>query len=369
MNAMTGPTDLQSLDPRERRDLLKRLAGLSNDEVDTLFSGSLSVESADTMIENVIGVMRIPMGLATGFLVNGREHVIPMVTEERSVITMAMRGAEFTRSTGGFKAAVTGSTMIGQIQIMHVNDFEGARKRVLVHKDEILELANTLSKSRRATDVEIRPLETSVGRMVIVELMVDVRDTMGANVVDSMCEAVAPMVEGLTGGEVKMKILSNLATKRVAHVETSVNPKLIGEEIAKGILEASAFADADPYRATTHNKGIMNGVAAILLATSNDTRAVEAGAHAFAAITGRYKPLSTWRMDEGGNLRGELSMPMPVGVLGGSISTHPIARIALKVLNVKTAVELGEVVASVGLASNLGALNVLVTEGRSSIGY
>jgi hydroxymethylglutaryl-CoA reductase len=289
-----------------------------------------------------------------------------MATEQRSVIAMAERGASLVRGSGGFKAESTGSTMIGQIQLMRVQDFEGARMNILAHKEEILGLANTQSRTRTAFDVETRALESAVGPLLIVELMVDVRDSMGANVVNSMLEAVSPLVASLSGGRANVGVLSNLATRRTVRVEATVEMGALGCDAVDGIVEASSFASADSYRAATHNKGVMNGVTAVLTATSNDTRAVEAGAHAYASLTGRYLPLSTWCKDDESNLIGELIMPMQVGVIGGSISTHPTAKIALKILGVKTARELGEVAASVGLAYNLEALIALVSEGITS---
>jgi hydroxymethylglutaryl-CoA reductase len=279
---------------------------------------------------------------------------------------MAERGASLVRGSGGFKVESTGSTMIGQIQLMRVKDFEGARMNIMARKEEILGLANTQSRTRTAFDVETRALESTVGPLLIVELMVDVRDSMGANVVNSMLEAVSPLVASLSGGRANVGVLSNLATRRMVRVEATVEMGALGCDAVDGIVEASSFASADPYRAATHNKGVMNGVTAVLTATSNDTRAVEAGAHAYASLTGRYLPLSTWCKDDESNLIGELIMPMQVGVIGGSISTHPTAKIALKILGVKTARELGEVAASVGLAYNLEALIALVSEGITS---
>ena len=348
---------------------LKKFAKLSEEEVKLLLSsGALGLDLADRIIENVIGVMPVPFGVATGFIVNDKEYLVPMATEMRGIISMATRGAELTRATGGFKAKSTGSTMIGQIQLTKVKDLEKAKQRILDNKEEILREANTQSRTRRAMDVKVKTLETSIGPMLIVELLVDVKDSMGANVVDSMCEAVAPLIENLSEGKSNLKVVSNLATKRLVHVETDVSKNAVGGlEIVKRIVEASAFAENDPFRAATHNKGIMNAVSAVLLATNNDTRAVEAGAHAYAAITGRYRPLSIWRKNKEGDLIGELTMPMPVGIIGGAVSAHPTARISLKILGVKTATELGEVAASAGLAYNLTALQALVTSGIGSI--
>lgn len=357
------------LSPRERLDYLKRFARLSEEEANLLLStGALELEMADRMIENVIGLMPIPLGIATGFVVNGKEYLVLMATEQRSIIWMATRGAEWTSATDGFKASSTGSTMIGQIQVTKAQNPEKAKQRILANKGKILRKANTQSRTRRAIDIGMRTVDTPIGPMLVVELLVDAKDSMGANVVDSMCEAIAPTIESLTKGKVNLRIVSNLATRRLVHVETVVSRNTFEEvEIVDRIIEASVFAENDPFRAATHNKGIMNGISAVLLATSNDTRAVEAGAHAYAAMRGRYRPLSTWRKNKEGNLIGELTMPMAVGIIGGAISTHPTARIALKIMRVKTAMELGEVAASTGLACNLAALHTLVTSGIKSI--
>jgi hydroxymethylglutaryl-CoA reductase len=231
---------------------------------------------------------------------------------------------------------------------------------ILTYKEEVLEMANKMSRTRKALDLEVRLLSSSIGRMLIVELFVDVRDSMGANLVNSMCEAVAPFIENLSEGRTIVRVLSNLATKRMVHIKTVVEKDVLEDRAVDSIVKASNFAAADPYRAATHNKGIMDGVSSVLLATSNDTRAVEAGAHAYAALKGRYRPLSTWSKDERDNLQGELKMPMQVGIIGGTILTHPTAKTVLKILGVKTSNELGEIAASTGLAYNLAVLNALV---------
>lgn len=356
------------LSPKERLNYLKRFAKLSEEEIRLLLSsGALGLELADLMVENVIGVLPIPLGIASGFIVNGKEYLVPMATEQRSIISMATRGVEWTQATGGFKARSTQSTMIGQIQLVKVQDLEKAKQRILNNKEEILQEANAQSRTRRALDVEVRTVETFVGPMLVVELLVDVKDSMGANVVNSMCEAAALLVESLAEGKVNLRTVSNLATRRLVHVETVVSKDAFEEvEIVDRIVMASAFAENDPFRAVAHNKGILNGVSAVLMATNNDTRAVEAGAHAYAAMKGNYRPLSIWHKNKEGNLIGELTMPMAVGIVGGTISTHPTARIALKILGVKTAMELGEVATSAGLACNLAALQALVTKGIRS---
>ena len=357
------------LSPKERLDYLKKFAGLSEEEAKLLSSsGALRLDLADRMTENVVGFMPVPFGIATGFIVNGIEYLVPMATEMRGTISMATKGAELARATGGFKSNSTDPIMIGQIQLAKVQDSEKAEQNLLTNRERIIQEANTQSRTRRALDVKARTIETSIGPMLVVELLVDVKDSMGANLVDSMCEAVAPLIESLTGGKANVKVVTNLATERLVHVQTLVSKDSIGgSDIVDRIVEASAFAEKDPFRAATHNKGIMNGVSAVLLATSNDTRAVEAGAHAYAAITGHYLPLSTWRKNREGNLMGQLTMPMAVGIRGGAISTHPTPRIALKIIGVKTATELGEVAASAGLAYNSAALQTLVTKGIRSI--
>lgn len=357
------------LSPKERLSYLRKFAGLSEEEVRLLSSsGALGLDLGDRMIENVVGFMPVPFGIAAGFIVNGREYLVPMATEMRGIVSTATKGAELTRATGGFKSSSTDPIMIGQIQLAKVQDFGKAEQNLLTNKERIIQKANTQSKTRRALNVKSRTIQTSIGPMLVVELLVDVKDSMGANLVDSVCEAVAPLVESLTGGKANVKVVTNLATERLVHVRTVVSKYSIGgSEIVDRIVEASAFAEKDPFRAATHNKGIMNGVSAVLLATSNDTRAVEAGAHAYAAITGRYLPLSSWCKNRKGDLVGELTMPMAVGIVGGAISTHPTARIALKIMGAKTATELGEVAASAGFAYNSVALQALVTQGIGSV--
>jgi len=358
------------LSPRDRLLLLKQFADLSETECNLLQNtGSLTLEVADRMIENVVGAMPQPLGIAVNFQINKHDYLIPMVTEEPSVVAAASYAAKMVRDGGGFHTSSTSPVMIGQIQAMVKTDPEAARIRVLAAKQDILKKANEqdpllASVGGGAKDVDARVLQTTVGSMVITELHVDCRDAMGANAVNTMAEAVAPMIEELTGGTVYLRIISNLATKRLAKAWCNVPKEAVGgEEIVDGIVNASAFAEADPYRAATHNKGIMNGIIAVILATGNDHRAIEAGAHAFAALKGRYTSLSSWEKDANGNLIGKIELPMAVGLIGGAVKTHPIAKISVKILGVKTANELGEVCAAVGLAQNLGALRALASEG------
>lgn len=354
----------------ERVKVVKDFANLTEEEVSLLLNtGSLPLNLADKMIENVIGVFHLPFAVATNFLINGKDYLVPMVIEEPSVVAAASNAAKMVRSGGGFKASTTPPVMIGQIQLTKVKDIEEAKKQILAEKDKILEIANEkdpilVKLGGGAKDLEVRVIDTFKGPMIIVHLLVDVRDAMGANAVNTMAEAVAPYIEKITGGKVYLRIVSNLAVKRLARAECIVPKEVLGgEEVVEGIMYAYAFAKSDPYRAATHNKGIMNGVIAVALATGNDTRALEAGAHAYASITGRYLPLSTWEVTEKGDLKGFLEMPMAVGIVGGATRSNPLARLAIKILGVKTASELAQVMVSVGLANNLAALKALATEG------
>lgn len=347
------------------RILVKLREILTEEELSLLTHGGLNIELADQLRENVIGTIQIPLCIADGFKVNGRELLIPLATEERSIVLQAERGAELV--DGGFHAKSSEQIMIGQIQVVNVPNLDLAEKRVLSEKTSLLDDAGAISSTRKPLDLKVRRIETVVGPMLIVELYVNVKDSMGANLVDSMCELIAPTVEEVTGGRVNMRILSNLATHRMVHVITKVKKETLGEAIIDRIVKASAFASVDPYRATTHNKGVMNGVSAVLLATGNDTRAVEAGAHAYASLYGVYRPLTVWNKDKSGNLLGTLKMPMSVGTVGGIINAHPVAKLSLRLLGTKNAAELGQVIASTGLASNLGALYTLVTSGIKSI--
>ena len=359
-----------NLKPLERIRIVKEFAALTDEEVSILQStGSLELEQADRMIENVIGTMPIPLGVATNFLINGRDYLIPMAIEEPSVVAAASNAARMARVRGGFNTSSTGPIMIGQIQVVGVADPFGARMKILSAKSEILQKANEqdpvlVSKGGGAKDLKVKVIETAVGSMVIVEILVDCRDAMGANAVNTMAEAVAPLVEKVSEGRVYLRIISNLATERLARARTTVAKEALGgEEVVDGVVNAYAFAAADPYRCATHNKGIMNGVTAVVLATGNDSRAVEAGAHAYAARTGRYSPLTTWEKNSEGDLVGTIELPMAVGLIGGATAVHPIAKIAVKILGVKTATELGEVIAAVGLAQNLAAIRALASEG------
>jgi len=335
----------------------------------------LDLTRADQMVENVVGLHGLPLGIAANFIVNGREILVPMAIEEPSVVAGASFAAKLTRAGGGFQAAVTAPEMIGQIQVLDVADPWRARFDLLAARDELLALANEtdpviVGLGGGARELGGRVLEqTPAGPMIVVHLIFDCQDAMGANTVNTACEALAPRIEQITGGRVGLRILSNLADRRLARARCMVPAEALafgefsGEEVAQGIVEAWAFAAADPYRAATHNKGIMNGVDAVVIATGNDWRAVEAGAHAYAARSGRYTSLSTWERDAGGNLTGTLEMPLSVGTVGGATRVHPTAQVALKILGVRSACELAAIIVSVGLAQNLAAVRALATEG------
>ena len=371
--AMPKTSDLKGfykLNPSERLNLVKEFANLTDDEARALGStGALPMEQANRMIENVVGVMPVTLGIAVNFLINGKDYLIPMAIEEPSVVAAASNAAKIARTRGGFTTSSTGPVMIGQIQLVGVKDPHGSRMVVLAAKGDLLKKANDqdpvlVSNGGGARDLEVKVLDTQVGPMVITELLVDCRDAMGANAVNTMTEAVAPMIESITGGRVYLRIISNLATKRLMRARAIFDKEALGgEDVVDGVVAAYAFAASDPFRCATHNKGIMNGVTAVVLATGNDTRAVEAGAHAYASISGRYKPLSTWEKNSNGDLVGCVELPVAVGLIGGATAVHPIAKVTKKILGIKTATELGEVIAAVGLAQNLAALRALATEG------
>ncbi|MEM0259687.1 MAG: hydroxymethylglutaryl-CoA reductase, degradative, partial [Thermoproteota archaeon] len=354
----------------ERLKKVVEFANLTKEETQLLFKeGNISFDIADRMIENVIGTMSYPFAVALNFLIDEKDYIVPMVIEETSVVAAASNAAKIMRSKGGIFTSATDPVMIGQIQLTGVKDPWAAKLKILEHKQEIIKLANdqdpTLVKfGGGAKDLEARVIDTEVGPMVITHLLVDVRDAMGANAVNTMSEAVAPYIEKITGGKVYLRIISNLADRRIVRARATIAKEEIGgEEAVDAIIKAYAFAASDPYRAATHNKGIMNGVIAVALATCQDHRAIEAGAHAYAARTGRYLPLSHWEKDENGDLVGTLEMPMAVGLIGGATKVHPIAKVAVKILGVKTATELARVMVAVGLAQNFAALRALALEG------
>jgi hydroxymethylglutaryl-CoA reductase len=350
--------------------VVKEFADLTEEEAVLLQNtGSLPLDLADRMIENVVGMFPLPLGIAVNFLINENDHLIPMAIEEPSVVAAASYAAKIVRGGGGFHTSSTSPIMMGQVQVLGVKDPYAAKMRLLQAKAEILQKANEqdpvlVSAGGGAKDLEAKVIDTSKGEMLIAELHVDCRDAMGSNAVDTMAEAVAPTIERIAEGRVNLRIISNLAVKRLVRAWCRVPKEAVGgEEVVDGIVNASAFAAADPYRAATHNKGILNGIIGVVLATGNDHRAIEAGAHAYAAVSGHYTSLTTWEKNENGDLVGSIELPMAVGLIGGAVKTHPIARIAVKILGVKTANEFGEVCAAVGLAQNLGALRALAHEG------
>jgi hydroxymethylglutaryl-CoA reductase len=374
----------------DRRAQLTNAAVLTPESLLPFTTGGLSPESADHMIENVIGLYSLPLGIALNFQVNGRDVLVPMTLEEPSVVAGASFMAKLARTGGGFTATTTDPLMIGQMQVIHVTNLYEAKLKLYEHKAELLAEADSIDPILKkfgggARDLEVRIIEDSpIGGFLVLHLIYDVRDAMGANAVNTACERLAPRVEAITGGKVHLRILSNLADRRIARarctipvkeleftVGTGLAPvqdeprpnKYTGEEVRDGIIAAYAFAAVDPYRAATHNKGIMNGVDSVVIATGNDWRAIEAGAHAYAARSGKYTSLSTWGKDADGNLVGTLEMPMAVGIVGGATKVHPAAQASVKLMGVKTASELAEIIVSVGLAQNLAALRALATEG------
>jgi len=349
---------------------LKEFASLTDEELKTLANtGGLPAEVADHMIENVIGGYTYPLGIAMNFRINGKDYLVPFALEEPSVVAAASNAAKMARVKGGFTVTNTGPVMIGQIQVINVPKPDSAKAKLLARKGDLLEKANEqdpmlVSLGGGAKNLTVKKLSTIRGPMVIVELIVNTGDAMGANAVNTMAEALTPMVEEITGGRVLLRIISNLADRRLVKATAVFDKQAIGgEDVVDGIVYAYAFAEADPYRCATHNKGIMNGVIAVGIACGQDIRALEAGAHSFASRSGRYKPLTTWEKNREGDLVGTLEMPMAVGLVGGAAKTHPTARANIKILGVKTAIELAEVMGAVGLAQNFAALRALASEG------
>jgi len=359
----------------ERIAMVAEWADLDEDEQAILADQGLKPSQANMMIENVLGTYELPLGIACNFLINGREYLVPMTVEEPSVLAAVSNSAKLVRAGGGFHSKASEPVMIGQIQVLDITDMSAAIAAVEAHREELLELANCcdpviIGFGGGARDIQARPFpETSVGPMLIIHLHYDVRDAMGANTVNTALEAMAPRIAELTGGRTALRILSNLADQRTTTAHCTI-PKealgtfgLEGNSVARLIAEANAFAVVDPYRAATHNKGIMNGIDAVCIATGNDWRAIEAGAHSYAVQDGRYTALTDWHVDENGDLYGELTMPMAVGIVGGATRVHPTARVALKILGVGSASELAEVMVAVGLAQNLAAIRALSTVG------
>lgn len=375
----------------DRRALVAERSGVDLQTLSSaLDSGGIDAATADKLVENVLGTYALPFGLALNVQVNGRDRLVPMVVEEPSVIAAASNAARMVRNAGGFSAEMSEALMISQIELRGLADPELALRRLETETEHLLSVArgavpNLIERGGGPRSIELRQLE---GGRLVVHVLVDCKDAMGANLVNSIAEAVGPEAAGITGAELGLRILSNLSDRRLVKVSCRVHPEhlllsraraelgvpserapapdsaehLSGDAIADGIVAASQFAEADPYRAATHNKGIMNGIDAVVIATGNDFRAVEAGAHAFAALSGRYRPLSVWRRD-GRDLVGELALPLALGIVGGTLRVHPVARLALSLVGVECADDLALIAASVGLASNLAALRALATEG------
>ena len=355
---------------KDRLEIIGNFANLSEDELNTLenMNGGISFDKADKMIENAIGTFSLPLGIATNFKINNKDYVVPMVIEEPSVIAAASKGAKIARIKGGFEVTADESYSIGQIQILNT-DTNIAIKKINEQTDEILKLANsksnTLSKMNKgAKEIMCKEIDTPSGSMLIVELLIDVGDAMGANVTNTMCEAVSPLIEEITGGKALLRILSNYSTRRMVKAKAIFEKESVGgENVVDNIILAYEFADNDVYRAVTHNKGIMNGIISVANAVGQDSRAIEAAANAYAAISGKYRSLSKWSKDADGNLVGILEIPLSVGIVGGIANVHPVAKICAKILNVESAQELACVMTATGLAQNYSAIRALSTEG------
>ena len=357
---------LHEMSREERLDYIRKATRIS-DDIEVMLR-PLPFEDANRMIENAIGIMSIPMGVATNFVINGREYVIPMAIEEPSVIAAVSKAAKIAKVKGGFIAEANGSIMIGQVQVVGLGNVKHAMTKILRNKKQLLAIANSNSRSVTAVDLQVRQLRdkspNNMGNMLLVELVIDTKDAMGANAINTMCEAIAPYVAEITDGEVVLKILSNYSTRRLVRCTATFDKEeLGGSQIVKRILYAYALAYSDAYRAVTHNKGVMNGIDAVALATCQDFRAIEAGAHAYAARDGTYRSLTTWRRTKKGDLAGEIELPLAVGVVGGVVNAHPTAKFALQILGVKSAKELAMVMTAVGLAQNLAAIRALSSEG------
>jgi hydroxymethylglutaryl-CoA reductase len=374
------------LSPGARMDWLASQVGLQPEELEALEGGGLTLNQADQLTENVIGLYRLPLGLALNFTINSRDYLIPMVIEEPSVVAACSNAAKIVRASGGFLASADEPVLVGQIQVLFdlstkrtdesgnldatIRWLRDARKSILAAREELLALANQphpnlVPRGGGACEIEVREfLHTRIGPMLVIHLAFDTRDAMGANLVNTACEEIAPRVAELTGGRVNLRILTNLADRRLARATCHVTTEALGgAEVARSIVEAQVLAEVDRYRAATHNKGIMNGIDALALATGNDWRALEAGAHAYAARDGEYRPLTRWEVDPNGDLGGSIELPLAVGIVGGMTRIHRVSQIALQILGVRSGPELAGVMAAVGLAQNLAALRALATEG------
>ncbi|MFA5246787.1 MAG: hydroxymethylglutaryl-CoA reductase, degradative [Candidatus Micrarchaeia archaeon] len=365
---MASFSGFYKLSRKERLAKIKEFTGLSEEEIKTLESAdALSFEAADRMVENAIGTFQLPLGVAVNFVINDREVVVPMATEEPSVIAAASNGAKLALPEG-FKTGATDPIMIGQIQLVNVPDAKKSAKEIAAKKKEIIKLANKpdapmVKYGGGVKEIDVKEYDTPRGKMLVVYLFIDCRDAMGANAVNTFCETLAPEFEKLTGAKARLRILSNFATERIARAKAVWKKEVIGEDAIEGILDAYEFAAADNFRAATHNKGIMNGIDAVVIATGNDWRAVEAGAHAYASMSGRCMPLTKYKKTKSGDLEGKIEIPMAVGLVGGATKTHPTAKLAVKMLGVKSSGELAQIIAAVGLSQNFAALKALSTEG------
>lgn len=369
-NKTSRISGFHKLDTKQRLNLVSEFSNLNQHSIDQLSrSGNLDDELANRLIENVVSTISIPVGIATNMKVDGKDVLIPMATEESSVVAAVCNAARQCYDNGGFYTSMSGALMIAQVQLVDVSNPEACRINILERKDEIKALCDEcdpvlIGLGGGLRDIEVRVVQSASGPMVVTHLIVDVRDAMGANAVNSMAEKLAPYIEKWTGGRVYLRILSNLADRRLARAHATWKCSDIGgTEVRDGMISAYHFAEADPYRATTHNKGIMNGVSAVVLATGNDTRAVESGAHAYAVRNGKYSSLTHWEINADGDLVGSLEMPMAVGLIGGATKLHPTARACLDILNVTTADQLARIIAAVGLAQNFAALKALATTG------
>ena len=354
----------------EKLDIVCNFSDLTDDEVNHLknATGGIDFEHADKMIENAIGTFSLPLGIATNFKINNKDYLIPMVIEEPSVIAAASKAAKIARVHGGFTATVEGNISIGQVQVLDVN-IQKSISAINSNSNEIIELANSASKTlpklgKGAKQIHCKEIKTSTSSMLIVELMIDVGDAMGANVTNTMCETVAPLIEKITGGKTLLRILSNYSTKRMVSVSGTFDKEAVGgEQVVNDIISAFEFADNDVYRAVTHNKGVMNGTISVANATGQDSRAIEAAAHAYASSTGKYRSLTKWEKDNSGNLVGKFEIPLSVGIVGGVTNNHPIAKICTKILKLTNVQDLACIMAATGLAQNFAAMRALVTEG------
>jgi hydroxymethylglutaryl-CoA reductase len=367
MTVMAAEKKLYEMSREERLDYIRKVTQITDGDIEAMLR-PLPFEDANRMIENAIGIMSIPMGIATNFVINGRECVVPMAIEEPSVIAAVSNAAKIAKVKGGFIAEADDSLMIGQVQVVGLGNVKHAMTKILRNKKQLLATANSNSRSVTAVDLQVRQLRdkspNNMGNMLLVELVIDTKDAMGANAINTMCEAIAPQVAEITDGEVVLKILSNYTTRRMVRCRATFDKEQLGgSQIVKRILYAYALAYSDTYRAVTHNKGVMNGIDAVALATGQDFRAIEAGAHAYAARDGTYRSLTSWRRTKEGDLAGGIELPLAVGVVGGVVKSHPTAKFALQILGVRSAKELAMVIAATGLAQNLAALRALSSEG------